>query len=91
MSGTFKDSKGLPTIPNVYEIVRRPDGSFDIFHNGELADRSIPDEWLQGQLVRYGICGEEYRDARRELDESGNVKLVYETGRIRPKAENTNH
>jgi len=80
MSRTAKDHKGLPTIPNVYEIRRRGDGLFDIFHNGKMTDRSIPDKWLESQLVRYGICGEEYRNARRELDESGQVRLVYTLG-----------
>ena len=91
MSNTFKDQKGRPTIPNVFEIVKQSGGSFDIFHNGELAHRSVSDEWLEGQLTKYGICGQEYRDARRELDKCGNAKLVYVSGRMRSNAEITNH
>ena len=61
----------------VYEILKRPDGSFDIFHNGELTDRLVPDRWLEDQLVKYGICGEEYRETRRRLDSVGEARLVF--------------
>jgi hypothetical protein len=77
MSRTAKDERRRRTIRNVCEIVRRPDGSFDIFNNEELAQSSIPDKWLADQFARYGICGEEFKNARRELAESGKVKLVY--------------
>jgi hypothetical protein len=80
MSRTVKDRAGKQSMPSVYEIIRRIDGSFDIFHNGELRDRSIPDEWLPDQLGKYGICGQEYRDARCKLDEFGKVKLEYWSG-----------
>jgi hypothetical protein len=87
MSRTVKDSKGLPTTPNVFDIIRKQDGSFDILHNGELAHKSIPDHWLESQLVKYGICGEEYRDARRELNKLDRVKLIYSPGRIKTSTE----
>ena len=90
MGRTVKDSGRLRTMPNVYEIVRRQDRSFDIFQNGELADGSVPDEWLEDQLVRYGICGKEYRDMRRDLDELGKVRLVY-AGRIKSVPKIANH
>jgi hypothetical protein len=60
---------------------------FDVFHNGDLTDTSIPEPWLESQLVRYGICGEEYRDARGRLDVGGRVRLVYRTGRVKFKTE----
>jgi len=82
MSRTLKDRAGKQSVPNVYEIIRKADRSFDIFHNGELRDESIPDEWLESQLVKYGICGQEYRDARRELDELGQAKLSFGSGWI---------
>ena len=87
MSDTAKDQKGLPTTPNVYEIVRQQDGSFDVFHNGDLTDRSIPEQWLESRLLRYGICREEYRDARSKIDVCGRVRLVYKTGRVKLKTE----
>lgn len=77
MSRTTKDVRRQQTIRKTWEIVRRPDGSFDIFGNDELAHSSVPDKWLEEELARYGICGEEYRNARREIEESGKAKLVY--------------
>jgi len=74
-----------PQTDNVFEILKRPDGSFDIFHNGELSDQLIPDGWLEDQLVKYGICGGEYREARRKLDSIGEARLVFQTGRIKTK------
>ncbi len=91
MSRTVKDERGLPSVQLVYEILRRPDGSFDIFHNAELTDKSVPNAWLEEQLVKYGICGKEYRDARKELDELGVVRLVYSTGRVRTKLKIGSH
>ncbi|PYU52314.1 MAG: hypothetical protein DMG48_07935 [Acidobacteria bacterium] len=61
---------------NVWEIVRKEDGTFEMFHKGELLHGSIPDRWLEDQLVRYGFCGEEYRDIRRQLDQFGKAKIV---------------
>jgi len=61
MGRTVKDQKGQRTFPNVYEIVRRADGSFDI---------------------KYGICGQEYRDARVQLDESRKARLEFACGTI---------
>jgi hypothetical protein len=90
MGRTVKDSGRSRTMPNVYEIVRRQDRSFDIFHNGELTDTSIPNEWLEDQLVKYGICGKEYRDVRHDLDESGKVKLAY-AGRIKSSPKIASH
>jgi hypothetical protein len=61
---------------NVWEIVRTEDGTFEMFHNGVLLHSSIPDRWLEGQLARYGFCGEEYRDIRRELAQLGRAKIA---------------
>ncbi len=61
---------------NVWEIVRTEDGTFEMFHKGELLHSSIPDRWLERQLARYGFCGEEYRDIRRQLDQFGRAKIV---------------
>jgi len=74
----------------IYEILKRPDGSFDIFYNGELVDRSVPDGWLADQLVKYGICGEEYQEARRKLDSIGEARLVLQSGRIKTKLRTSN-
>jgi hypothetical protein len=77
MSRTIKDQNKLLTIPNVWEILRREDGTFDMFHNSELSCSSVPDQWLEDQLGQYGICGEEYKDIRCQLDESGKAKIVF--------------
>ena len=61
---------------NIWEIVRKEDGTFEMFHNGELLHEAIPDKWLEDQVGRYGFCGEEYRDIRRQLDQFGKAKIV---------------
>lgn len=61
---------------NVWEIIRNEDGTFEMFHKGELLHGLIPDRWLEDQLVRYGFCGKEYRDIRRQLDQFGKAKIV---------------
>ena len=58
---------------NVWEIVRKEDGTFEMFHKGGLLHGSIPEKI---RLVRYGFCGEEYRDIRRQLARFGRAKIV---------------
>ncbi len=60
----------------VWEIVRKEGGTFDMFRAGELLHASIADEWLADQLGRYGFCGQEYTDIRRQLDQFGRAKIV---------------
>jgi hypothetical protein len=62
--------------PNIWEIVRKKDGTFDMFHKGKLLHSSIPDRWLEAQVGRYGFCGPEYHDIRRQLDQGGKAKIV---------------
>jgi len=83
MSDTLKDQRVRKTESLVYEVLKRPDGSFDIFQNGELTGRSVPERWLEDQLAGYGVCGQEYRDVRFKLDEVGEARLVLRTGRIK--------
>jgi hypothetical protein len=85
MERTLKGKAGVQLSPSVYEILKRPDGAFDIYRDGKLADASIPDRWLEEQLVKYGICGQEYRDSRRKLEELGEARLVFQSGRIKTK------
>jgi len=59
-----------------WEIVRKEDGTFDMFHLGKLLHGAIPDEWLADQLGHYGFCGQEYTDIRRQLDQFGRAKIV---------------
>lgn len=61
---------------NIWEVVKGEDGAFNILHKGELLNSSIPDRWLEDQLARYGFCGQEYRDIRRQLDQSGKATMI---------------
>jgi hypothetical protein len=47
-----------------------------------LTDPSAPDDWPEDQLVKYGICGHQYRDARVQPDESGKARLEFVCGTI---------
>jgi hypothetical protein len=77
MGRTVKDSGRSRTMPNVYEVIRRQDGSFDVFYNGQPKHSSIPDRWLEDELAKHGICGIEYREVRRQLLELGKAKLSF--------------
>jgi hypothetical protein len=90
MGRTLKGKSGVQSSPSVYEILKRPDGSFDIYRDGELTDASISDRWLEDQLVKYGICGQEYKETRRKLEELGEARLVFHSGRIKTKLRTGN-
>jgi hypothetical protein len=47
-----------------------------MFHKGKLLHSSIPDKWPEAQVGRYGFCGPEYHDIRRQLDQGGKAKIV---------------
>jgi len=58
VSRTRKDSRR--STNRVLDVVRREDGTFDLFMNGELDCGRIPVDGLNQQLcVRFGFCGEE--------------------------------
>ena len=58
------------------EVVKRDDGTYDLFLN-DAPDRSrIPEKWLPEELcVRFGFCGEEYDSILHELNLNGRTKL----------------
>jgi hypothetical protein len=62
--------------PNLWEIVRKDDGNFEIFQKGKLLKASIPEKWLEAGLAEYGFCGQEYHDIRRQLELRGRAKMV---------------
>ena len=62
--------------PNIWEVMKKGDGSFEILHKGELLRGSIPEKWLEAELGRYGFCGQEYKDIRDQLEQSGKAKIV---------------
>jgi len=71
-----------------YEILRRPDGPLDLFHNREATGRSIPDKRLQDQWARPGICGQQYRDIRHKLEDGGEARLVLRDWTNQDEAKN---
>jgi hypothetical protein len=60
----------------VWEIIKKKDGTFDLFRTGELLHGSIPEKWLVDQLGQYGFCGQEYAAIRHQLDQVGRAKIV---------------
>jgi hypothetical protein len=62
---------------NVWEFLRREDGSYAVFHNGKLLSDSIPEEKRESEFcVRFGLCGQEYKEIVRQLSQSGKCTLV---------------
>ena len=73
MTHTFKDAKKKQRFLGV---VRRGDGTYDLFLDDALDRSSIPEQWLQEELcVRFGFCGEEYESILRELTLNGRTRL----------------
>ena len=61
---------------NIWEFLRRQDGKYDVSHNGEVLSDSISEECLEREIcVRYGFCGHEYDDIRRQLVRSGKCTV----------------
>jgi hypothetical protein len=58
------------------EICENQDGTFAMLKGGKLLNPSIPDRWLEEELAKYGFCGEEYSDIRRQLDSSGKAQFI---------------
>jgi len=58
------------------EIHKKSDGTFAIFQNRELLQDSIPDKWLEAELGRYGFCGQEDTEIRRQLDLRGRAEVA---------------
>jgi hypothetical protein len=75
MSRTNKDSKHRT---NVLELIKRDDGTFDLFlnqrlHRSELPETSLPDELC----VRFGFCGQEYVSIVSEINQKGRATLLF--------------
>jgi hypothetical protein len=62
---------------SLWEVSRNQDGTFDFLRDGVVLHRAIPDKWLEDQLVRYGLCGDEYRDLRNQLKVSERAALDF--------------
>jgi len=73
---TRKDSKQAGNT--VLELVRRNDGAFDLFLNGQPDRTNIPEKWLNEEVcVRFGFCGEEYDSIVRDLLRQGRARVVF--------------
>lgn len=78
MSRTQKDSARNTKATTVLELVKRADGSFDLFLNGTLHRGEIQERWLPEELcVRFGFCGAEYDAILLEANERGRSMVVY--------------
>jgi len=75
MSHTGKDSR--QNTNSVVEVVRRDDGTFDLFLNHEIDRSRIPEEWLSDEVcARWGFCGEEFTLILREIEEHGRATRI---------------
>jgi hypothetical protein len=74
VSRSRKDSKQN----RVLDVVKKPDGTFDLFLNRKPDRHDVPEAWLQEELcVRFGFCGEEYDSILRELNQHGRKELFF--------------
>ena len=63
-------------MENIWEFLRRQDGTYAVSHGGNLLSDSIPEERLEHEIcVRFGFCGREYDDIRSHLDRSGKCTV----------------
>jgi hypothetical protein len=59
------------------EVIRRIDGTFDIFWNRKLENTGIAERWLSEEIcARHGVCGEEYDNILRQLEQCGKAILI---------------
>ena len=75
MSRTRRDS---PITNTILEVIKRDDGTFDLFLNRKLDRNRIPETWLPEELcVRFGFCGDEYDSILRELNQNGRAIVEF--------------
>jgi hypothetical protein len=76
MSRTRKDSDS--SRQTLLEIVKIPDGTFDLFLNGNLDVPHAEERWLPEWLcVRFGFCGEEYESILQEVHLKGRAAVKF--------------
>jgi hypothetical protein len=75
VSRTRKDAQRASTA---LEVVKRGDGTFDLFLNRKLDRNCIPEAGLPEELcVRFGFCGKEYDSILREVNRNGRTTVVF--------------
>lgn len=61
---------------NIWEFMRKTDGTYAISHNGNLLSDSVLENSLEREVcVRYGFCGSEYDQICRQLNRSGKCTV----------------
>lgn len=63
--------------PNNWEFVRDADGTYSVFHRGELQRKSIPGKWFAETIcVRWGFCQPEATEILRQLELHGRASIT---------------
>ena len=74
MSSALKDSHRKKRF---LEVVKRADGTYDLFLDDAPDHCAVPEKWLPEELcVRFGFCGEEYDTILRQVNQSGRTRLL---------------
>ena len=76
VSRTRKDSNQI--TKTVLELVKRDDGTFDLFFDGRLERSHVTEKWLPEELcVRFGFCGEEYDAILHNAKQDGRTTVSF--------------
>ena len=55
-------------VSNVWEFLKKPDGTYAVIHDGNLLSDSIAEKWFARQICeQYGFCGQEYQYIPSEI------------------------
>ena len=77
MSDTHKDSRRLTTRKMIIEVVANGDDTFEVMLNERLVGHRVPERWLDDEVCgKYGFCGEEFLEIKRQLADSGHATLI---------------
>ena len=62
---------------NIWDFLRKPDGTYAVSHNGKPLSDSIPEKWFESQICEhYGFCDKEYQIFARSWIALGNAQLT---------------
>lgn len=61
---------------NIWEFLRKPDGTYSVSQNGRVLSDSIPEESFESEICeRYGFCGKECDDICGQISRSGRCTV----------------
>jgi hypothetical protein len=61
---------------NIWEFLRKPEGTYAVSHNGKLLSDSLPEKWFESQICEHcGFYDGEYHEIRGQLDRSGKCTV----------------